>query len=129
MHHCGYAQSSACIRENALTDIDGHWAEDYINEAAYYGWIKGYEDNTFRPDQYITRAEAMTLINRVLHRLPETTEDLHADMVEWTDNSDTTAWFYLAVQEATNSHSYTGKKTNNETWTGITEGRDWTQYQ
>ena len=113
----------------AFTDVAGHWAKDYIYEAAAYGWIAGYEDNTFRPDKFITRAEAMTLTNRVLKRVPENTEDLLEGMNEWSDNMDTSAWYYIAVQEATNSHEYTRKNDANETWTKLTEGRDWTQYE
>lgn len=112
-----------------FTDVQGHWAEDEIHEAAAYGWIMGYEDNSFRPNQRITRAEAMTLINRVLKRIPETAEDLHADMVKWTDNSNETAWYYVAIQEATNSHEYEMKNNVNEKWTKVTENRDWTEYE
>ncbi len=110
-------------------DIDGHWAENYVNEAAAYGWIAGYEDNTFRPDNRITRAEAMTLINRVLKRNPENTNDLLEGMSVWTDNADTSAWYYIAVQEATNSHEYIKKNDSYETWTKLTQNRDWTTYE
>ena len=98
--------------ENKFNDIDGHWAQNYINRAAQKGWVSGYEDNTFRPDSLITRAEAISLINRVLGRLPETTDDLIDDMKAWSDNADTNAWYYIAVQEATNSHAYELKPDN-----------------
>lgn len=112
-----------------FTDISSHWAKNEIGIAANKGWINGYPDNTFRPDQNITRAEAMTLVNRVLNRLPETAEDLlHEDMIKWPDNADKDAWFYLAVQEATNSHDYADKSEEDkfEKWTVIRDARDWT---
>ncbi len=112
-----------------FTDIDGHWAEAEIHEAAAHGWIKGYDDGTFKPDQFITRAEAMTMINRVLNRIPETADDLLADMIKWPDNSDKSAWYYLAVQEATNSHNYYMKDHNFEKWTSLREVPDWTKYE
>lgn len=112
-----------------FSDIEEHWAEDYIHEAADYGWITGYEDGTFRPDQLIIRAEAMTIINRVLQRVPENTDDLLSDMVKWSDNMDTSKWYYIAVQEATNSHDCIRKETNFEKWTKITAPRDWTTYE
>ena len=88
-----------------FSDIAGHWAEDDIRYTAAIGWVNGYSDGTFGPDQPITRAEFMTLVNRILKRVPETEDDLlNDDMVKWADNSDPTAWYYLAVQEATNSH-------------------------
>ena len=106
--------------ENKFTDIDGHWAQDYINRAAQKGWVSGYEDNTFRPDNLITRAEAISLINHVLGRLPETTDDLLDGMIAWSDNADTNAWYYIAVQEATNSHAYELKPDNtHEKWIEI----------
>ena len=77
-----------------FSDIASHWAKNEISAAANNGWINGYTDGTFRPNNKITRAEAMTLVNRVLKRLPETAEDLHNDMIKWSDNSDTSAWYY-----------------------------------
>jgi len=115
--------------DDEFRDIAGHWAKDYINEAAAYGWIAGYEDNTFRPDNRITRAEAMTLINRVLKRNPETANDLLTGMTVWTDNTNTSAWYYIAVQEATNSHKYVMKDKSYEQWTELTENRDWTTFE
>ena len=103
-------------------------AKNEIGIAANKGWINGYPDSTFRPDQYITRAEAMTLVNRVLNRLPEKSEDLLDDMIKWPDNADASVWYYLAVQEATNSHDYSDKSNADkyEKWTKIRDARDWT---
>ena len=112
-----------------FTDVQGHWAENEIHEAAAHGWIKGYEDGTFKPDQYITRAEAMTMINRVLNRIPETPADLLDTMVKWPDNSDQSVWYYIPVQEATNSHDYDMKNHIYERWTAIKEVADWTKYE
>lgn len=107
-----------------FTDISGHWAEKYIERAAALGWIAGYSDGTFRPSNYITRAEAMTMINRVLCRVPETESDLLPGMITWPDNQPGT-WYYLAVQEATNSHDYDRKDAIHEKWTALTEAPDW----
>ena len=111
-----------------FSDIASHWAKDEIGVAANKGWTNGYPDSTFRPDQYITRAEAMTLVNRVLNRLPEKSEDLLDDMIKWPDNADASVWYYLAVQEATNSHDYSDKSDADkyEKWTKIRDARDWT---
>lgn len=115
--------------ENLFTDIDGHWAANQINRAAEKGWISGYPDGTFGPDRYITRAEAVTMINRVLNRLPESADALHEDMKVFVDNADTNAWYYLAIQEATNSHEYKKDKDGvYETWTDVLPARDWAQY-
>lgn len=111
-----------------FTDIKGHWAEKYIQRAAELGWIKGFEDGTFRPDTYITRAQAMTMINRVLNRIPEENSDLLPGMNVWPDCSPGD-WFYLAVQEATNSHDYKHKAGNYETWTKLMKNPDWTRYE
>ena len=112
-----------------FSDIASHWAKNEISAAANNGWINGYTDGTFRPNNKITRAEAMTLVNRVLKRLPETAEDLHNDMIKWSDNSDTSAWYYLAVQEATNSHYYDLKENKHEKWSKLRETRDWTELE
>ena len=112
-----------------FTDIASHWAKNEIGIAANKGWINGYPDGTFRPNQYITRAEAMTLVNRVLNRLPENSSDLLDSMIKWPDNSDTSAWYYLAVQEATNSHYYKTKENKFEKWSKLRETRDWTELE
>ena len=113
-----------------FSDVSSHWAKDEISIAANHGWIKGYEDGSFKPDQKITRAETMTLVNRVLNRLPETKDDLHKDMKTWVDNMDETAWYYLAVQEATNSHYFKNKTgTKFEQWTDLRDTRDWSELE
>lgn len=111
-----------------FTDIGDHWAENEIRVAAARGWVEGYEDQTFRPEQPITRAEAMTLINRVLCRVPETPDDLLDGMTVWPDNADETVWYYLAVQEATNSHTYNYKDEVYEKWLELAKNPDWMEY-
>ena len=112
-----------------FSDVIGHWAAKEIGIAYYNDWIKGYPDGTFKPDQNITRAEAMTLINRVLERKPESPADLLTNMNKWTDNLDTSKWYYLDVQEATNSHSYTRKTFNYELWRQMLPDPDWSRYE
>lgn len=115
--------------DDLFTDIEGHWAADQINRAAEKGWITGYPDGTFGPNRYITRAEAVTMINRVLNRMPKDKDALHEDMKVFVDNADTNAWYYLAIQEATNSHEYKKDKDGvYETWTDVLPARDWAQY-
>ena len=112
-----------------FSDVIGHWAAKEIGIAYYNDWIKGYPDGTFKPDQNITRAEAMTLINRVLERKPESPADLLTNMNKWTDNMDTSKWYYLDVQEATNSHAYTRKTFNYELWRQMLPDPDWSRYE
>ena len=115
--------------DDLFTDIEGHWAADQINRTAEKGWITGYPDGTFCPNRYITRAEAVTMINRVLNRMPKDKDALHEDMKVFVDNADTNAWYYLAIQEATNSHEYKKDKDGvYETWTDVLPARDWAQY-
>ena len=114
--------------EQTFSDIQGHWAEKYIERAAELGWIKGFEDGTFRPDTYITRAQAMTMINRVLNRIPEDESDLLPGMNVWPD-CNPGDWFYLAIQEATNSHDHRHKADSYETWTSLNANPDWTRYE
>ena len=102
-------------------------AKDEISIAYNNGWITGYPNGTFGPQRDITRAETMTLVNRVLNRQPETEDDLLPNMTVWTDNANPKAWYYLAVQEATNSHYYKFKTNSKyEKWTELRETRDWT---
>ena len=109
-----------------FSDIATHWAKDEISIAYNNGWITGYPDGTFGPQRDITRAETMTLVNRVLNRQPETEDDLLPNMTAWTDNANPKAWYYLAVQEATNSHYYKFKTNSKyEQWTALRETRDW----
>ena len=119
-----FDKSEPDVSDSRLTDIKNHWAEEYIKKAEALGYIEGYEDHSFKPNQDITRAEAMTLINRVLDR---DTIQVHGlledDMVQWIDNMDQEKWYYVAVQEATNSHEY--QKDPDEVWSGMRENRDW----
>ena len=113
-----------------FSDIATHWAKDEISIAYNNDWITGYPDGTFGPQRDITRAETMTLVNRVLNRQPETEDDLLPNMTVWTDNANPKAWYYLAVQEATNSHYYEFKTNSQyEKWTELRETRDWTQLE
>ena len=113
-----------------FSDIATHWAKDEISIAYNNGWITGYPNGTFGPQRDITRAETMTLVNRVLNRQPETEDDLLPNMTVWTDNANPKAWYYLAVQEATNSHYYEFKTNSQyEKWTELRETRDWTQLE
>lgn len=112
-----------------FSDVIGHWAAKEIGIAYYNDWIKGYPDGTFKPDQNITRAEAMTMINRVLERKPESPADLLTNMNKWTDNMDTSKWYYLDIQEATNSHAYTRKTFNYELWRQMLNDPDWSRYE
>ena len=113
-----------------FSDIATHWAKDEISIAYNNGWITGYPDGTFGPQRDITRAETMTLVNRVLNRQPETEDDLLPNMAVWTDNANPKAWYYLAVQEATNSHYYEFKTNSKyEKWTELRETRDWSQLE
>lgn len=109
----------------SFRDIYGHWAERYISRSAELGWIRGYTDNTFRPDQSITRAEAMALINRVLNRNPESKDDLLRSMNIFNDNLDTAKWYYLDVQEAANSHDFIRKANGFEMWKKLRADPDW----
>ena len=109
-----------------FSDIATHWAKDEISIAYNNGWITGYPDGTFGPQRDITRAETMTLVNRVLNRQPEPEDDLLPNMTVWTDNANPKAWYYLAVQEATNSHYYEFKTNSQyEKWTELRETREW----
>lgn len=111
-----------------FNDISGHWAENEIRRAASLGWIQGYTDGSFKPDQNITRAEAASMINRMLHRLPETVEDLLNGMIQWPDNQPSD-WYYINMQEATNSHDFKQKGEINEYWTKLTENPNWDRYK
>ena len=117
--------------EDLFSDIAGHWAQDYINEAANAGIVDGYPDGTFRPQQLITRAEAMTMVNRTIDRHPDA-DHLLEDMITWPDNPET-AWYYEQVQEATNSHEYTmntdDEQNPYEIWTELLPVRDWAQLE
>lgn len=101
---------------NSFNDVSArHWASDEIAVCAKMGWINGYPDGSFRPDATITRAELMAMVNRALGRTPKSEDDLLSGMKTWRDNANVNAWYYLDVQEATNSHTYT-KSGTHETW-------------
>lgn len=113
--------------DTPFTDISGHWAENAIGKAYGNGWIKGSSKTVFCPESNLTRAETATLLNRVLHRLPEKESDLLANQIVWPDNPET-FWGYLAIQEATNSHEYERKADGvHETQTAKRENRDWSK--
>ena len=125
---CARFSTRTVENSGSFSDISGHWAENEIERAAAFGWISGYPDGTFRPDARITRAEAMTMINRVLCRMPQSKSDLLDSMVTWPDNKPSD-WHYLAVQEATNSHDFNRQGEVGESWTKLTSVPDWTRYQ
>lgn len=111
-----------------FSDISaGYWAANAIALTANLGWINGYPDGTFGPDKTVTRAELMAMVNRATGRAPESADALLPNMKTWKDNADTARWYYLDVQEATNSHTYLGAPT--ETWTSLTATPDWSQYE
>ena len=101
-----------------------------LNTTNHFAYIVGYGNGKVRPQNNITRAETMTLVNRVLNRQPETEDDLLPNMTVWTGNANPKAWYYLAVQEATNSHYYKFKTNSQyEKWSELRETRDWTQLE
>ena len=115
--------------ESRFSDIAGHWAERYIELAAGNGWIEGYPDGTFGPQRNITRAETATMINRVLGRVPsEESRLLSRDVMQIWPDSNPGDWFYLAMQEASNSHDYERNAkwaAADEQWTALRANRDW----
>ncbi len=119
--------------EDRFTDIAGHWAEAYIKLAAGNGWIEGYPDGSFRPQQSITRAETVTMINRVLERVPSTISHLLPYSVMQTyPDCVASDWYYIAIQEATNSHTYeraATEKNGDEQWIALRANRDWTELE
>ena len=118
-------------RINSYTDVASNaWYNTAVSTLSSMGIIAGYPDGTFLPQRNISRAEAMTLVNRVLNRQPETEDDLLPNMTVWTDNANPKAWYYLAVQEATNSHYYEFKMNSQyEKWTELRETRDGSQLE
>ena len=107
-----------------FSDVENHWAKSYVNKATTAGWIAGYPDNTFKPENPITRAEVMTIINRVLARCVNE-EGLHEDTRLWID-MDENDWFYFIVLEATNSHTFVRQEDGiNGDWTAIIENKTW----
>ena len=120
------------VNTKTFSDINGHWAQKNIELAAGNGWINGYEDGTFRPNNNITRAETFAMINRVLDRQTESVSDLlpTSEMNMWSDNMDADAWYYKDVQEATNYHKCdrVGDSVY-EKWTEKIPDIDWASYQ
>ncbi len=120
------------VNTKTFSDITGHWAQKNIELAAGNGWINGYEDGTFRPNNNITRAETFAMINRVLDRQTESVSDLlpTSDMNMWSDNMNENAWYYKDVQEATNYHKCdrVGDSVY-EKWTEKVPDIDWASYQ
>lgn len=115
-----------------FNDISGHWAQKYIELAASNGWINGNPDGTFKPNNNITRAETVAMINRVLDRQTKDVSDLLpvAQMTNWSDNMDTAKWYYRDIQEATNNHK--AERVGNsiyEKWTEKLPDIDWASYQ
>jgi hypothetical protein len=102
-----------------FSDISDSWAKESIISAAAKGWIKGYEDGTFKPNQYVTRAEFVTVVNNVLERKVKA-ENIPADAKQFTD-LEKGKWYYEAMEEAINSHKYEKDTNGNETWTEIYE--------
>jgi len=115
------------LLENRFYDTSGHWAAGYIDAVASKGWVQGFPDGTFRPNQAITRAEATAMINRISGRLVERTEDLLPNMRTWSDNANTDAWYYFYIQSATNSYRFTWRGVGNafEHWITVIPARDW----
>lgn len=120
------------VNTKTFSDINGHWAQKNIELAAGNGWINGYEDGTFRPNNNITRAETFAMINRVLDRQTESVSDLlpTSEMNMWSDNLNENAWYYKDVQEATNYHKCdrVGDSVY-EKWTEKVPDIDWASYQ
>lgn len=111
---------------NVFPDVEGHWAAQHINNLSRFGWVTGYQDGTFRPDQNITRAEVAALINRMLERRLQSPKDLLPGMLTWTDNLDVYAWYYLDIQEATNSNAFVMNEDGiHKTWTRLITPRQW----
>ena len=112
---------------NYFNDVSAsYWAANAIAICAKLGWITGYPDGSFRPDKNVTRAELMAMINRATGRAPKSADAFLPGMKTWIDNT-SDKWYYLDVQEATNSHSYTVK--GSETWTALTSDPNWSLYE
>jgi len=112
---------------NVFPDVEGHWAAEHVNNISRFGWVSGDDDGNFRPDQDITRAEVAALVNRMLGRRPQSHEDLLPGMITWSDNANRDAWYYLDIQEATNSHTHTLRPDGvYETWSRLITPRQWT---
>jgi len=111
--------------QSTFTDISGHWAEDYINLVAYFGWVNGYADGTFRPNQSITRAQFTAIITRMLDRVPDSIDALMDGRTHWPDKTNQNAWYYLYMQEASHSTEFERLPNGNLVWTAILPHIDW----
>ena len=125
---CARFDTGAGGTTQTFSDISGHWAEEYIRQVAGLGWIKGFEDGTFRPDTYITRARAMNMINRVLNRILEENSDLPAGMNTGRTATPATGSPRRSRRPPT-PHAFKHKTGNYETWTGMNKKPDWTRYE
>ena len=126
---CSRFDDSKVETTTTYTDVAGHWAASAIMRTAALGWVDGYEDGSFRPNNDITRAQVVTMVNRVLCRAPETADDLYTGMTTYPDCAPAD-WFYLAIQEASNSHDFERKSGSiYEKWTALTTAPDWSQFE
>jgi len=112
--------------DNVFSDVQGNWAENYINLVAEFGWVQGAGDGTFNPNANMTRAEAAAIVNRMLERVPDGTGALLNGRTRWPDKTDMTAWYYLYLQEATHSTLFERAGNNRVRWTEILPHLDWT---
>ena len=126
---CARFDDSKVKTTETYSDINGYWAANEILRAAALGWVQGYQDGSYRPNNSITRAQVVTMINRVLCRMPEKNADLLKGMSSFTDCAEDD-WCYLAIQEATNSHDYKTKSGSiHEKWTDLNTAPDWSRFE
>ena len=126
---CARFDDSKVKTTETYSDINGYWAANEILRAAALGWVQGYQDGSYRPNNSITRAQVVTMINRVLCRMPEKNADLLKGMSSFTDCAEDD-WCYLAIQEATNSHGYKTKSGSiHEKWTDLNAAPDWSRFE
>ncbi|WP_418246843.1 InlB B-repeat-containing protein [Dysosmobacter sp.] len=126
---CARFDDSKVKTTETYSDINGYWAANEILRAAALGWVQGYQDGSYRPNNSITRAQVVTMINRVLCRMPEKNADLLKGMSSFTDCAEDD-WCYLAIQEATNSHGYKTKSGSiHEKWTDLNTAPDWSRFE
>ena len=126
---CARFDDSKVKTTETYSDINGYWAANEILRAAALGWVQGYQDGSYRPNNSITRAQVVTMINRVLCRMPEENADLLKGMSSFTDCAEDD-WCYLAIQEATNSHGYKTKSGSiHEKWTDLNTAPDWSRFE
>ena len=119
-----FTQNNGSATYNYFTDVKTtDWFAPYVTAAKDAGLIEGYSDGSFKPESKITRAEACAIVNRTLGRKPSKAHMKISDRIDWPDVQ-TTDWFYEAIMEATNSHTYQmGKRV--ETWNDKLPQRDW----